>query len=154
MTPTELVYRKSAAEGASGFGLLMALYDTLAGDLRRAAEAERRGNIEKRCREVKHALLVIGFLEDRINQGSSGDLADKLATFYKALRRKLIEAQAKQSPEIIEEQMTLVLNLRGTWQDLEHRAADTLDASSAALTPMYSGTLPAPDERSALSWSA
>jgi hypothetical protein len=41
MTPTDLAYRKTAVEGASGMGLLIALYDTLAGDLRRAAAAQR-----------------------------------------------------------------------------------------------------------------
>jgi len=37
MNRTDMAYRKSAVEGATGFGLLIALYDTLAGDLRRAA---------------------------------------------------------------------------------------------------------------------
>jgi flagellin-specific chaperone FliS len=46
MSPTEMAYRKTAVGGASGFGLLIALYDTLAGDLRRAADAERANDIE------------------------------------------------------------------------------------------------------------
>jgi hypothetical protein len=51
MNRTDVTYRKTAAEGASGFGLLIALYDTLAGDLRRAAEAERSNDIEQRCHD-------------------------------------------------------------------------------------------------------
>ena len=56
MNRTDLAYRKTAVEGASGFGLLIALYDTLAGNLRRAAAAQRRNDLEDRCHEVKHAL--------------------------------------------------------------------------------------------------
>ncbi len=67
MTPTELSYRKTATEGASGFGLLIGLFDTLAGNLRRAAEAQRANDMEKRCGEANHALLVIGHLENWID---------------------------------------------------------------------------------------
>src|ERR1700733_7096825 len=112
MNPTELSYRKTAAEGASGFGLLIALYDTLAGNLRRAADAERSNNLEKRCLEVNHALLVIGYLEDWIEQASVGELTQKLVGLYSSLRRKLIEAQVKRSPEILERQMERVLSIR------------------------------------------
>ena len=45
MSPTEMAYRKTAIGGASGFGLLVALYDTLAGDLRRAANTVLPANM-------------------------------------------------------------------------------------------------------------
>ena len=51
MTRTDLAYRKTAVEGASGFGLLIALYDTLASDLRRAA----RSRAGQRHREAEPA---------------------------------------------------------------------------------------------------
>src|SRR5579863_134401 len=105
MSPTEMAYRKTALGGSSGFGLLIALFDTLAGDLRRAAEAERSNDIEKRCNEINHALRVIAYLEDGIERGSGGELAQQLAGFYASLRRKMIEAQARRSASILDEQM-------------------------------------------------
>jgi flagellin-specific chaperone FliS len=106
MTPAELYYRKTAAASSSGgLGVLIGLYDTLAGDLRRMAEAERGDDLVRRCREANHALLVIGCLEDCVTKGSSGELADQLTAFYGSLRRNLVLAQAKRSPEMIEEQM-------------------------------------------------
>lgn len=122
MYATEQAYRKTALEGASGFSLMVALYDTLAGDLRRAAEAERCNNIEKRCKEVKHALLVVAHLEDWVNRGSGGELAEWLKSFYTSLRSKMVVAQAKRSPEMLEEQMEAVLKLRKTWHDLDMRS--------------------------------
>lgn len=129
MQSTELSYRKSAVQGASGIGLMIALYDTLAGDLRRAAGAERNNNLEKRCVAVNHALLVIGYLEDAMDGVRPGELTRQLIAFYSSLRRKMIEAQARRSPELIEDQMERVLGLRETWQQMERAepgAANTL----------------------------
>ncbi len=121
MNCTDMAYRRTAAEGASGIGLLIALYDTLAGDLRRAAAAQRANDIETRCREAKHAFIVIGYLEDCVQRGSGGLLAQQLLAFYSTLRKKLLEAQKMQSAEALEEQMESVLNLREHWQRLDSR---------------------------------
>jgi flagellar protein FliS len=152
MNPTELAYRKTAVEGTSGFGLLIALYDTLAGNLSRAAEAQRKNDIEKRCQEISHALLVIAHLEDWVDREGGGELAQKLVRFYAGLRANLVGAQAKQSAEMLEQQMNVILAIRGTWQDLEARACSVLDAPSPAHTPRFAGA--SQQERSVFSWSA
>jgi flagellar biosynthetic protein FliS len=121
MNRTDLAYRRTAAEAASGLGLLISLFDTLAGNLRRAALAQRDRDIERRCREVRHALLVIGHLENWVEQGTGGVLAQELAAFYSSLRRKVIEAEAANSAEILEKQMFRVLELREHWQQIELR---------------------------------
>ena len=154
MTPAELAYRKTAAtSAASGLPLLIALYDTLAGDIRRAAQAERENDIERRCREAGHALVVIGYLEDFLERGSGGELAAQLAGLYRTLRRNLIEAQAKRSPELLEEQMARVLQVRGSLQTMEMRGGqagpEILPAAEAQTAPT-----PISTERSRLSWSA
>jgi flagellin-specific chaperone FliS len=156
MSPVELTYRKTAAAaGASGFGLLIALYDTMAGSLRRAAEAERSNDIEKRCNEVNHALVVVGLLEDWLARGSSGTLTEQLRSFYASLRRKLIEAQAKRSAEILEQQMTEVLKVREQWQALEFKREP---AEPEILAPVQRQGYPVPPpvqmERRATNWSA
>ena len=121
MLPSELAYRKTAAESASGLILLLSLYDTLAGDIRRAAIAERRNDIAARCQEVNHAFMVLAFLEDRITHGNGGDLAERLMCFYANLRRQLITAQSKRSPEALEDLMDSVLKIRKAWQQIELR---------------------------------
>jgi flagellar protein FliS len=155
MSPTELTYRKTALGGASGFGLMMALYDTLAGDLRRAAEAERRGDIERRCRQASHALLIVWHLEDWIDRGAGGELAELLKGFFKSLRRRIIEAQAKRSPEILEEEMARVLEIRAVWQQAESRGAtSTAHVPGWVQAPAYPGSSLPMYERSSSSWSA
>ncbi len=155
MSPTEMAYRKMAIGGASGFGLLVALYDTLAGDLRRAAEAERSNDLEKRTKELNHALLVIAYLEEYVERGSGGKLADHLRLFYRSLRRRMIEAQAKRSPEILEEQMAQVLKIREIWQRFELGGTASKQESQSWIPPVsYPNAQPARYEQSASGWSA
>ncbi|MGO9433527.1 MAG: flagellar export chaperone FliS [Terracidiphilus sp.] len=122
---TDLAYRKTAIQGSSGFGLLIAIFDALAEDLRRAAQAERNNDIEKRCREANHAVHIIGFLEDRLLHGDGGELADQLRAFYSTLRRNLFQAQINRSAEQLEELMTAVLKIREAWQKADQSKASS-----------------------------
>ncbi len=127
MGSIELSYRQTALAGASGFGVLIALYDTLASDLQRAAEAERRNQIEERCRAANHALLVLSHLQEWVQRSSGGGLTDQLQRFYSTLRRNLILAQARRSAEMIEQQMEEVLRIRAVWQKMEMRGQERGD---------------------------
>lgn len=147
MNQSEFAYRKAAAESATGLGSLTALFDTLAGDIRRGLEAERRNDIAGRCRELNHAFLVIGYLEHRLNNGTGGELSAWLIRFYTAMRRALIVAQARRSPEILEHQLNIVLSVRRTWQELESRSGAT---PTSVPTESYTER----DERLPSSWSA
>ncbi len=153
MNQTSLAYRKVAVEGASGFGLLIALYDTLAGDLRRAAVAQREGKIEKRTQELKHALLVLANLQNWVD-ADSGDLARQLARYYARLRKKIMEAQVKQSAGILETEMAETLRIRQIWQNLDQR---TSASGPEILPPKRAQRYNAPllqMEQAQLSWSA
>jgi flagellar secretion chaperone FliS len=158
MNAAEMYYRKAAATASvSGIGLLIALYDTLAGDIRRAAEAERVNDIERRVREVNHALLVVGHLEDCMNRGEPGTLTDQLREFYSSLRRKLVEAQVKRSALMLDEQMGRVLEVRATWQSVALRQA-AQSAGPEILPPsgqsMFPGMSAVQADSRHLSWSA
>jgi flagellar biosynthetic protein FliS len=154
MNPRDLAYRKSAAQGASGLGLLVALYDTLAGDLRRAAAAQRSGNIEARTNELKHAFVVIGCLENWIDP-NSGALAKKLVAYYSQLRRKMIAAQARQSATALEELMASVLNTREIWQKMDLRGGDRgPEILPPAPMPSYGASAAALMGDRQFSWSA
>lgn len=153
---TEMSYRKAAVGGATVVGLTVALYDTLAGDLRRAADAQRSGNMEKRCRELDHALIVLAHLQSWIDPANGVALAKSLTALYSHLRVQMIEAQLKRSPEILEEQMRLVLEVRGSWHQIDQTA------SQSSATPLegkaeMGATLPSQEpggEKAVTRWSA
>ncbi|HUB29841.1 MAG TPA: flagellar protein FliS [Terracidiphilus sp.] len=130
---TDLAYRKTAVQGSSGFGLLIAIFDALAEDLRRAAQAERNNDLERRCLEANHAVQIIGFLEDRLLHGEGGDLATRLRSFYRGLRQGLMQAQINRSPEQLDALMNAVLKIREAWQKADQQRisprADGLQAT-------------------------
>lgn len=150
---TNLAYRMASAEGASGFGLLIALYDTLAGDLRGAADAQRSRDLERRSRQLAHALAVIGVLENWIDP-ASGELAQKLILLYGNMRRKIMEAQALESAEMLDEQMNTALSIREIWQKLD---AQPSSSGPEVIPPVQDRsyiTAFAQTESRQLSWSA
>ena len=119
LTETGMSYRRSAIEGASTIGLMIALFDTLAGDLRRAAAAMRANDIETRCRELNHAAQVLGQLESWLDLKNGGEPAQALARFYAYLRAKMMEAAVTKSSKLRETQIEMVLHVRTSWQQLD-----------------------------------
>jgi len=133
LNDTALSYRKTAVEGASAIGLVIVLYDTLWGDLRRATEALRDHNVELRCHELNHAFLVLGQLESWVAPENGGDLADSLHHFYRYIRAKVMEASLVQSATVLEELMDLILHVRSAWQQRDMDIAPSNVAATDAV---------------------
>ncbi len=131
---TELSYRKSAIEGASSIGLIIALFDTLAGDLRRAAAAIRKNDIEQRCKELDHASLVVGQLESWVDLEKGGDSAQTLGQFYGHLRSQMMEASVSQSAAVLDAQIEMILHVRSAWQKLDNAPQAPAAAPTVSLT--------------------
>ena len=136
MTP--LTYRKAAVESASPIGLVILLYDTLVGDIQRAIEAMKAGDIEKRTGQIVHAFQVLQQLECDLNMSDGGQTAKDLSRLYRHIRAKLLEAQLKQSVEILTAQIDLVLQVRQAWQ----RADAVLDENRAPVSPVEGLSVP------------
>lgn len=128
----EITYRNCSISGASPIGLLLALFDRLAADMGRAAAAIRRNDIESRCNEINHALIIVGQLESWVDHEKGGDYARQVGSFYGYIRAKLMEASIKQSPEILEGLIESILHVRSSWQSLDAGASlGTQDAASS-----------------------
>jgi flagellin-specific chaperone FliS len=134
LNQTELCYRKSAIEGASSIGLIIALFDTF---------AVRKSDIEKRCKELNHATLVLGQLESWVDKEKGGDSAQALAQLYGYLRATMMEASVTQSATLLETQIDTLLRVRSAWQKLDNAAPgppvippNTLVEQTTTSTPM------------------
>jgi flagellar protein FliS len=119
---TELSYRKSAIDGASPIGLMIVLFDTMVGDLRRATTAIRKNDIESRCKEMNHALIVLGQLESWVDLENGGESAKTLSRFYTYLRSNIMKAAGTQSAELLNAQIDMILHVRTAWQQLDATA--------------------------------
>jgi flagellar protein FliS len=119
MSTTEQSYTLSAIQGASPIGLMVVLFDTLAGDLRRAAAALNKGDIETRCKELNHATQVIGQLDSWVDLERGGDSARNLTGFYAYLRAKMMEAAVSKSAKPLEAPIEKILQVRTAWHQLD-----------------------------------
>lgn len=116
---TELTYLRAAAQNASAAGLVILLYDLLIADLEGAIAAIAESNIEKRSGEINHAFLVLQQLEGSLDMKNGGDAAKHLSRFYSVIRCRLLEAQIKTSPELIRQQINLIVDVQKAWQQVD-----------------------------------
>ncbi len=134
-----LAYRQAVTQQASVVGLVIALYDTLLGNLRRAAEAMDREDIQGRCDELVHGFKVLQQLDAMLDMERGGETAVKNRRFYNHLRGQMLAAQFKLSSEMLKKQIGLVLEVRQAWQQI-----DTMLPSPdrAKLSPLTSTVVP------------
>lgn len=124
-----LIYRQSAARGASPIGLVVMLYDTIINDLRRGMQAMREKNIEVRSFELGHAITVIGHLQSTLDREQGGEVARCLDRFYNVTRGKILEAAITQSEEILRQLLEQFLIVRDGWQQVEPQTAAPSDST-------------------------
>jgi flagellar secretion chaperone FliS len=118
-----LTYREAAVAGASPVRLVVLLYEQAMEDLRRALAAHAQGDIEGRTREINHALLVIAHLQSTIDKDQGGKVAANLERFYEQLRAGLLEAQCKQSIDVLERQLSHLQQVHEAWRNVEQSLA-------------------------------
>lgn len=115
MTDPRTLYRESAVRGASPVRLVVMLYEQIVEDLRRAIRAIEEKDIEARTNAINHATVIIGHLQNKLDHTRGGEVARNLERFYNVSRQKLLEAQFRASKEILTEQISLFLDLRAAW---------------------------------------
>jgi flagellar secretion chaperone FliS len=114
-----LSYQEASACGASPVGQIVALYDTILRDFRRALAALQAGDIEARVFELNHAIVVIGYLQYVLDHERGGEPANQFAQFYCATRGMIVQANFKATPEPIEELIELYGGVRQAWHQAE-----------------------------------
>jgi flagellar protein FliS len=125
-----LQYRRAATQQASVVGLVIALLDTLTGDLSRAADAMDKGDIPTRCDQLIHGFKVLTQLEAMINMNNGGEAAINFQRFYTHVRGQMLAAQFKLDPSILRSQTRIVLEVRETWQQVDSAPIQTFHTSA------------------------
>lgn len=148
-----LEYRRAATQQASVVGLVIALHDTLAGDIRRAAEAIDNGNIQGRCDQLIHAFKVLQQLDLMLDMENGGETAAKIRRFYSHVRGQLLLAQFKLSSAILHKQIEIVLDVREAWRQLDSAATEDRNVTAPAYGAVHATTEPAPPAGPRLSFS-
>lgn len=133
-------YQQGTAFGASPLGQVVALYDTILCDLRRALSAVDAGQVEQRVNAANHALIVIGELQSVLDFERGGDAARNLDRFYRVGRALLTQASVTSSREKFSELISMFARLRAAWSRIERSAApaQSSDFPGKLQQPQYS----------------
>ncbi len=115
-----LAYGQTASLGASPVGVIVLLYDRLAQDIHAAIAAMKSTDLEARSSHINHALLILQQLQGSLDFAAGGAAARQLDTFYSHIRGKLLEAQIRQSPEMLLAQARAIAQVRESWAAIEH----------------------------------
>ncbi len=119
-----LEYRRAATQQASVVGLVIALHDTLIGNLKRAADAMDRNDIAARCDELVHGFKVLTQLDAMLDMKNGGEAALNIRRFYTHVRGKMLEAQFKLMPDVLRDQVRIVLEVREAWEQVDSAPND------------------------------
>ena len=114
-----LAYREAASLGASPLAIVVLLYDRLVQDIHEAIAAMKTGQLEARSAAVNHAMLILQQLQGRLDFAAGTTAARQLDAFYSHVRGKLLEAQIRQSPEMMLAQVQAVAQVREGWAAIE-----------------------------------
>jgi len=112
-------YHQSAVQGASPVGLLVALYDTILRDFRRAMDAMDRGDVETRVNELNHALTVIAHLKSVLDHQNGGEAAARFEHFYEVARGMLLSVNVNASKETLTKLIDMFSSIRSAWHQAE-----------------------------------
>jgi flagellar protein FliS len=157
-------YQQTSAHGGSPVAMIVALYDTILRDFRRALVAHEAGEVETRVLELNHALAVIGHLEEVLDHKRGGAAARRFEGFYRVTRGLIVAANAKPSQKSIDDLIEMYGSLRQAWQEADRKLqgsesaapvvpASPSNASQAARVLVPVGA-PGSDEAPRKNWSA
>lgn len=124
-------YKQAITKQASVVGLVIALHDTLIGNLRRAAQAIESNDIPTRCSELIHGFKVLQQLEAMLDMESGGATAVSVHRFYTYIRSQMLKAQFELSAAMLHEQVQCVLEVRQAWHQLDSAPGESSHQQTA-----------------------
>ncbi len=78
-----------------------------------------RKDIEKKGANITWAIKIIGGLQSSLNMEAGGELANNLDNLYEYMCFKLVEANAENSVEKLDEVSKLLSNIKEGWDGIE-----------------------------------
>ncbi len=109
------MYQDAAVRGAAPIELVVLLYDSAIEDMRRALVAMKNGDVETRSAGVGHALMVLNQLQGTLDFERGGTAARQFEQFYNLVRAKLLEAQMRNSFDLMQQQVRFMSEVRDCW---------------------------------------
>ena len=137
----KLTYRENAVRSATPIELVVILFDAAIDDMRRAAVAAKANDIEERATAIRHAMLVLQQLQGTLDFEKGGQVARQFEQFYNLIRAKLLESQLSNSPELVQQQIQFMSEVRDCWAEAERQLNPRPLATALVAAPSAQGGL-------------
>lgn len=122
---------------ASPHKLIVMLFEGAQIALNNALQYMAAGNIEEKGKAISKAIAIINSgLRASLDIRAGGEVAANLDALYEYMGNTLLKANLENKPELIQEVLTLLLDIKGAWDDITP-ASDTAAApvNAPAATP-------------------
>ena len=115
MKEYEQVGARSAVEGASPERLIQLMLDGVLSRVSAARGAMENGEVAAKCELVGKAIRLIEGLRASLDHERGGDLAGNLDALYEYMSRRLLEANLRSDPLILDEVNQLLREIKQAW---------------------------------------
>jgi flagellar secretion chaperone FliS len=105
-------YLATQVSTASQGELLVMLYDTAIKHLRQAIEKMRANDMAGKGILISKAITIVSELQECLNKERGGEIAQNLFHLYLFCNTRLLTANLKVKPEMVEEVITILIGLR------------------------------------------
>ncbi|MCL6611793.1 MAG: flagellar export chaperone FliS [Peptococcaceae bacterium] len=117
-----LQYKQNAVQGAGRGELTLMLYDGLVKFIRLALLAVEKKDIKEAHGSLVRAQGIVAYLNETLDHRY--EISQNLSALYDYMNRRLVAANVRKDPRIIEEVLGLAVDMRDTWQQAVKLAGD------------------------------
>ncbi len=129
------LYLKSNVEGMNNDELILFIYQEMLKVLKQVLYYFEKQDIEKRVTAINKGVEVLNALLSILNYDNGGEIAARLRSLYLYAIKKLSAANYEQNPKLVEEVVTIFVNLRDGWSEkLENDRKQNTPNAAAAFT--------------------
>ncbi len=129
-------YLENRVLSAEPIELVRMLYQAAIDAIRNARRYLETGDIAARSSSINKAYAIVAELQSSLDHARGGELAARLDGLYHYLRRKLVEANLKQSEACIAEVLGLLSNLSEGWDGAAKSLKQVKDGQSRWQQPI------------------
>lgn len=111
---------ETSVHGASPHELVALLFQGARRAIRMGRVHMQNGNIPEKGKLISQAIVIVGGgLQQGLNLEQGGDLAQRLNALYDYMTRRLLEANLKNDPALLDEVDSLLANIEDGWNGIK-----------------------------------
>jgi len=110
------IYKTQQVQTANREQILIMLYEGAIRFVKLAKEAQVQGDIEKSHTNILKSQRIITEFMNTLKLDEGGEMAQNLLSLYEYLHHRLIQANVKRQPAILDEVLQHLRQLKNTWE--------------------------------------